>query len=276
MPAAPIVFGPDEQSRSISLALAPNGEQYTHHGANFTYLALTLATELCCRFGHAAGGSVLATVAATSVFLGACVSPPLTAPGAIPLGLSLNGQQFYDFETFTSYAPAQPSRPSEPPSMAASRSPSSAPASAAASATAPATLVRPSCLPPTTRACPAARCCDAACLRPMPPAFARRSPFAATIRRGSMSSCFAARARGAARRCVTPRPARRAERHTLPVLGRAAAARAPGRSAAPVLARAIRYEDARGTLGSWGRRRHQPQLRPHRRRRAARATTASR
>jgi hypothetical protein len=109
VPAAPIVFGPDEQSRSISLALAPNGEQYTHHGANFTYLALTLATELCCRFGHAAGGSVLATVAATSVFLGACVSPPLTAPGAIPLGLSLNGQQFYDFETFTSYAPAQPS-----------------------------------------------------------------------------------------------------------------------------------------------------------------------
>ena len=71
MPAAPIVFGPDEQSRSISLALAPNGEQYTHHGANFTYLALTLATELCCRFGHAAGGSVLATVAAASVYLAA-------------------------------------------------------------------------------------------------------------------------------------------------------------------------------------------------------------
>ena len=28
--------------------------------------ALTIATELRCRFGHAAGGSVLATVAATS------------------------------------------------------------------------------------------------------------------------------------------------------------------------------------------------------------------
>ena len=40
VPAAPITFGPDEQSRSISLALAPNGAQYTHHGANFTYLAL--------------------------------------------------------------------------------------------------------------------------------------------------------------------------------------------------------------------------------------------
>ena len=40
VPAAPIAFGPDEQSRSISLALAPNGAQYTHHGANFTYLAL--------------------------------------------------------------------------------------------------------------------------------------------------------------------------------------------------------------------------------------------
>ena len=75
--------------------------------------ALTIATELRCRFGHAAGGSGLATVAATSVYLAACVSPPLTPPGAIPgaipLGLSLNGQQFFDFETFTSYAPAQPS-----------------------------------------------------------------------------------------------------------------------------------------------------------------------
>ena len=33
--------------------------------------ALTIATELRCRFGHAAGGSVLATLAATSVYLAA-------------------------------------------------------------------------------------------------------------------------------------------------------------------------------------------------------------
>jgi hypothetical protein len=103
--------GPSSPSASATLRVGPlsgPAEGGTRLTLNASF-ALTLATELRCRFGHAAGGSVLATVAATSVFLGACVSPPLTAPGAIPLGLSLNGQQFYDFETFTSYAPAQPS-----------------------------------------------------------------------------------------------------------------------------------------------------------------------
>ena len=208
---------PSSPSASATLRVGPLSGP-TEGGTRLTLnasFALTLATELRCRFGHAAGGSVLATVAATSVFLGACVSPPLTAPGAIPLGLSLNGQQFYDFETFTSYAPAQPSRPSEPPSMAASRSPSSAPASAAAWATAPATLVRPSCLPPTTQARLAARCCDAACLRPMPPAFTRRSPFASTTRCGSASSArCTGRRRCAAVRYVSSRAPCRAARPT--------------------------------------------------------------
>jgi hypothetical protein len=47
-----------EQSHSISLALAPNGAQYTHHGANFTYLAtLPLILALEPSIGPLRGGT---------------------------------------------------------------------------------------------------------------------------------------------------------------------------------------------------------------------------